>query len=181
MSMKGFTLVETMVAIAVVAITIIGPLYALQQGVVASYAARDKLVASALAQEGLEFVYGVRSNNYLYNTANPSSPRSWFYGVDGTDGSPNCTVSRQCTVDTINIGGVPVRECTGACTPLNLATTGLYSHNPVNATNSATRFTRTVTVTPISSREMKVSVTVTWTTAKIPYSITLTESMQNWL
>lgn len=180
MSTKGFTLVETMVAIAVVAITIIGPLYALQQGVVASYAARDKLVASALAQEGLEFVYGVRNNNYLYNTAN-AVPRSWFYGLDGTDGSPNCTVSRQCTVDTINIGGVPVRECTGSCTPLNLSTTGLYSHNAPNASNVATRFTRTVTLTSISSREMQVSVRVSWTTAKIPYSITISENMQNWL
>ena len=178
MTSRGFTLVETMVAIAIVAITIIGPLYALQQGVVASYAARDRLVASALAQEGLEFVRGVRDSNYLYNLALPASPHSWFYGMDGTDGSPNCTVSAKCTVDTTrNL----VTLCSGSCPALNISSTDLYNHAPVSSSNTASRFTRTVTITPINSREMQVSVTMSWVTAKIPYTMTISEHMQNWL
>lgn len=178
MTPRGFSLVETMVAIAIVAITIIGPLYALQQGVVASYAARDRLVASALAQEGLEFVHGVRDNNYLYNLALPATPRSWFYGLDGTDGSPNCTVGAKCTVDMVT---KLVTLCSGSCPVLNLASTGLYNHAPVSGSNIATRFTRTVTITPISAREMQVSVTISWVTSKIPYTMTISANMQNWL
>lgn len=178
MTSRGFTLIETMVAIAVVTITIIGPLYALQQGVVASYAARDRLVASALAQEGLEFVRGTRDSNYLYNLALPPSPHSWFYGLDGTDNSPNCTAAAKCTVDTTrNL----VSLCSGACLPLNLSSAGLYNHAPTSSTNIATRFTRTVTITSINSREMQVSVTVSWVTSKIPYTMTVSSIMQNWL
>src|SRR4051812_12452334 len=93
---KGFTLVETLVAILILTIAITGP-YTLVQGVLrSSYIARDELVASALAQEAMEYVRYIRDSNYIY-TAHGGTGRGWLYGLDGSTG-PNC-YTYACTVD----------------------------------------------------------------------------------
>ena len=176
--MRGFTLVETMVAVSIVTISIVGPLYSLQKGVVASYTARDRLIASSLAQEGIEYAHSVRDANYLYNIANPGSLRSWFYGLDGTGGSVNCTAGVSCIVDATQSTAT---VCSGTCPPMRLSSTGLYNQGAVSGTNSTTRFTRVVKLTSLNAHEMKVTVTVTWVTGSVSYSVDLSETMQDWL
>ena len=175
---RGFTLVETMVAVAIVGIAIVGPLYTVQKGVVAAYVARDRLVASSLAQEGAEYVHAIRDNNFLYNIANPGSPRSWLYGLNGAGGSTDCTGTYGCRVDPPQN---TVTVCTATCSPLNLSSAGIYNHQALSGGNVATKFTRTVTLTAVSTTEAKVTVTVTWVTVGVPYSVTVTENLQNWL
>ena len=179
---RGFTLIETMVAISILTIAIIGPMFALQQGVVSSYTARDRLVASNLAQDGVEFVRAVRDSNYLYNIANPTSPRSWFYRLDGTNGSIDCTGSNKCAVDGYNSRAVIL--CSNTCPKLKLystGSTGFYNQGAESSSNPVTGFTRTVQLSQVSPTEMKVSVTVNWTTGGIPYSIEIVEHLQDWL
>ena len=94
---RGFTLVETLVAITIIALAIVGPLYAVQQSLNVSRVSRDQLVASALAQEAVEYVRSIRDGNYLYNLRTGAA-RSWLYGIDGTAGSTNCSIAR-CVVD----------------------------------------------------------------------------------
>lgn len=181
---RGFTLVETMVAVAVVTIATIGPLYAVQKGVTASYVSRDRLIASSLAQEGIEYVHGIRDGNYLYNLANPvATPLSWLYGIDGTGGSQNCTTGATCTIDTTLTPTTAVVLCPvspGVCPPLRLTSSYLYKQT-ASTSDVVTRFTRTVKLTSVSAREMKVTVTVSWITARVPYSVTVVEILQNWL
>lgn len=93
---KGFTLVETLVAITVLALALVGPFSAVENSLFGSYVARDQLVAAALAQEGVEYIRSIRDNNYL-------NGRSW---VDGFNGYSQCysssigvTPSGTCTVD----------------------------------------------------------------------------------
>lgn len=177
-SLKGFTLVETMVAIAILTLSIVGPMYVIQQGVVGSYTARDRLIASGLAQEGVEFTHSLRDSNYLYNIAHPSAPRSWFYGMDGTNSTVDCTTGASCAID---VYYNTVTLCTGTCAPLRLSSTGLYNQNPVSATNAVTRFTRSLKLTRVNDHEMMISVVVTWTTGRKTYNFTVSEDLQNWL
>lgn len=178
MHQRGFTLVETMVAIAIITIAIVGPMHAVQQGVIASYVARDRLIASSLAQEGVEYVHAIRDGNFLYNLANPGAPRSWLYGVDGTGGSSNCGGSAKCILDpTQNT----VSVCSGTCAPLKVSTIGVYNQTAANASNVATRFTRSVTLTTISATETKVTVSVSWITARVTYTVSVSETLVNWL
>jgi len=71
---KGFTLVETLVAITILTFAISGSFVAANSALVAANIARDRLTASHLAQEGIEYVRQQRDNAYLaaYQT-NPST------------------------------------------------------------------------------------------------------------
>jgi type II secretory pathway pseudopilin PulG len=61
----GFTLVETLVAITVLLVAIVGPMTIAAQGLQASFFAREETTAVYLAQEGIEAVERARDNGAL--------------------------------------------------------------------------------------------------------------------
>jgi prepilin-type N-terminal cleavage/methylation domain-containing protein len=168
---KGFTLVETLVAISILMISIVGPFYSIYKAVQATYIARDQLIATELAQEGIEYVRNTRDQAFLTNLAAPGSV-PWTYGLDPCIGGIGCTVDAG--VDPI----LGATACSGKCDFLYLSGTGFYNQKKVG---TATRFTRTVRVNVISSNEMVVTVTVSWYNLQIPYTVTLSEHLYNWL
>lgn len=174
LSMRGFTLVETLVAITVVVTAMVGPLYAVQQSLNASRTAREQLIASSLAQEGVEYVRGIRDSNYLYVLQNTGSTRSWLFGVDGTGGSVNC-ITAPCVVD-------PIQDTKSrTILPLSLDPSGLY-YQPVSSV-TPTPYTRTVQLAAVSGNttEMLLTVTVTWTSKGQQRNVTIREYLHNWL
>lgn len=62
---KGFTLVETLVAIAVLLIVIVGPMGIAQKGIQNAYYANEQVTAVFLAQEAIEAVRMYRDNQAL--------------------------------------------------------------------------------------------------------------------
>jgi prepilin-type N-terminal cleavage/methylation domain-containing protein len=162
---RGFTLVETLVAIAILTIAIVGPYTAAQHALIAALAARDQLVASELAEEGVEYVVSVRDGNYFTH-------QSWLTGLETCTPGP-------CVVD-------PTDNTTSSVIlPLTLDPTGLYSQRPVTGTNLATPFTRTVSVTSVpvgatTPTEVLVTVTVSWDTRGTPLHATILEHLTNW-
>lgn len=175
----GFTLVETLIAVSIVTFSIVGPLHVVQGILQASFTARDQLLASALAQEGMEYVHSVRDANYLYNLHN-SGTRQWLYGVDGStyggSPSPDC-YTNACVVD---VGQQTVASCgNSTCTgrPLYLSASNLYTQV---TTGVQTRFTRKVQLINVSPTETAVVVTVSWT-GHGSYSVVLRENLRNWL
>ena len=189
---SGFTLVETLVAVAILATSIVGPFVAIQTALKASFSARDQLVATMLAQEGIEYVRGVRDSNYLYNIKNPTlPPRSWLSGVDNSAGSavdcvdtvPTDGTPRRCTLDPTSM--TPVAQCAsggaGDCNRLNyVPTLRIYTQaTPSGYVPSA--FTRTLTLSPVGTSEMQVTVVVTFTSNRQSYAVTLTERLAHWL
>lgn len=167
-----------MVAIAVLAIALVGPYSAVETALNASYVARDELIASSLAQEGMEYVRSVRDNNYL-------NGRNWLdalssYSCYGANPGSYCTVdptlgdvhtAASAITSYASLANVPV---------LKVTSTGLYNHQTL-AGNTNTRFKRTVQITTISATEVKVTVVVSWTSAHQTYSATVTDNLQNWL
>ena len=170
----GFTLVETLVAVAILTIALSGPFFAIQQSLVASYVARDNLIAASLAQEAIEFIRSIRDDNYLYNLAHPGSPRSWLYGLDGS-GGVDCQEPKMCAVDP---GQNETDECAGTCAPLYESSGHVYNQQE---SGTVTRFTRSVSVEMISDHEALVTVSLTWKTGHLNESITLTTTLQDWL
>ena len=192
---RGFTIVETLVAIAIILIAIIGPFTTIERALIASYIARDELIGNSLAQEGVEYVQGVRDDDYLYDSHTGASVT--FLG--GLNGMPNgIHVTRDCFNNTCTVdplyAAAPVTVCptSSTCPPLNLSAQGNYTQ--VN-TGVPSRFTRSInlcymeysggnsTCNPAGpvSNEVQLTVTVTWITEGQPYKTVITEYLQNWL
>jgi Tfp pilus assembly protein PilV len=62
---KGFTLVETLVAISIFTVSILGMLSVLASGISDTNSAKQKIVATYLAQEGIEYTRNQRDTAVL--------------------------------------------------------------------------------------------------------------------
>lgn len=183
--MRGFTLVETLVAVSLLAITIVLPYYAIQRSLVATYTARDELIASALAQEAVEYVRALRDTNYLYNSDQGNIPRSWLYGVDGSSGSVNCR-NNKCTLDPTKTTAIAACPTASGCTSrLYLSTTNLYNQA---SSGTQTKFIRYFQLSCLdgtscdlsNARDVRVTATVTWNYHGTQ-TVTVTDVLSNWL
>ena len=166
----GFTLVETLVAISLLAIAIVAPMSLTTQSLVGAYYARDQVTAFFLAQEAIEGVRSVRDSNVL--TTALGTPTDLMSGIPAS-GAPF-------TVDAHTVP-VTMTVCSGTCPPIQ--TDGeLYGYQ--NGW-SDTNFTRSVTATYVpstSNNEIKISVTVVWQTAALQQrTFTLSENLYRWL
>jgi prepilin-type N-terminal cleavage/methylation domain-containing protein len=72
---KGFTLVETLIAISIFSMSIVTMMSVLGTGISDTNYAKTKIIATYLAQEGIEHARNIRDNYVLYASINPS--RTW--------------------------------------------------------------------------------------------------------
>ncbi len=70
---NGFTLVETLVAVSIFTVSILGLLEVVSQGIASTNYAQMKIAATYLAQEGIECLRNTRDNYVLY----PDSTHDW--------------------------------------------------------------------------------------------------------
>ena len=90
---KGFTIIETLVAISILMIAIAGPLTIANQAITSAITAKNQMIASNLAQETIEYINNIKDNNIVGNN-------DWLHGVDdlstaydGNAGTVSCTGS----------------------------------------------------------------------------------------
>lgn len=162
---KGFTLVEAMVAIAILSISITGPLIIAQKGVASAIYSRDQVTAFYLAQEAVEYIRNVRDSN-----PNKTVPLSWPLSLD------RC--AQACAIDARfapfdesgNLNASSVFAVTPGSEPFISIdkSSGLYGYTAVSGwTPTPTLFKRTISVsvpTNGTDRELLVSVKVSWNT-----------------
>ncbi len=189
---RSFTLVETLVAITIIMIVILGPFDTLQNAANAAFIARDQLIANSLAQEGVEYVRSKRDNNYLSRRKNNISTPDFLGGLDGTTNGTftvDC-ISNNCTVDPIANSAAICSGTGGACTPLYISSAAPYSFTQTSSGATQSIFTRSIricymqsdnTCTTTLSNEARLTVTMSWTTEGKPQSSVITEYLQNWL
>ncbi len=171
-SNRGFTLVETLVAIFVLMIAIIAPMSIASQALSTARHAKDQVTASYLAQEGVELVRNIRDNNVLSST-----PIIWNEGSLGVSalGSETHCYSVNCK---INPKDLSISDCSGnVCEALSIDTNGIYGYS-----GTPTPFSRKIFLKMVSSNEISVSSTVSWTSggSGISSTITLTDTLFNW-
>ena len=63
----GFTLVETLVAVSIFSISILGMMSVLGSSIANTNYAKRKIIATYLAQEGIEYIRNMRDTAVLYN------------------------------------------------------------------------------------------------------------------
>lgn len=166
---RGFTLVETIVALALIITAAMGPMTLAARGIFNAKFSKSKLIALNLAQEGAEIIRHMRDNNVLAGF-------DWRGSVGPCPA--NCTRlpdgSYQPDVFTIASGSTPPLD---AGVPLRFDTTsGLYSQS----FGSPTLFTRMITISTPALDQMRVRTRITWTESSLPRQVELTEVLYNW-
>src|SRR3989344_1350358 len=160
---KGFSLLETTIAIAILVAAIIGPMALSSQSIRSASVAKNTITASNLAQEGLELVKNIRLNNRL------SDPKkNWMNGL-ATCGSAN-----GCFIDPKDL---TVGACSANCAPLQFDDTlDLYNYD----SGLDTMFVRIIRTSDVGSDEVKVSSSVRWSDRFGNHDFTLSTSMLDW-
>ena len=173
---RGFTLIETLIAISVLMIAVIAPMTLATDSLAAAYYARDQIIASNLAQEGIEVVRSVRDGNIL--TIAEGGNTTIFNGIPSTNGQPF-------TVDALMPASQAMQLCPQAvCLPLQTNGTEYSQNYAAQSGWTSTIFTRTVTAKLINSNpnELRISVTVSWIEGAYQQrSVTLDEDLYQWI
>lgn len=169
---RGFTLLETLVAIFILVLSITGPMVFSQSGLRASFQARDQITAFFLAQDAIETIKNIRDDN----------------GIDGEDwlsglvGSGLCDGNTPCMIDTTE--EIPsVSACSsGSCPSLNIVSDTqktIYTYTG----GDTSRFVRTIYMDQIKDDEVAIVVEVEWdnVTQGSRNRIVVQENIFNWI
>lgn len=161
---KGFSLVETLIAIAILLVAVVGPIGLIGNALHNLYYARDEMVAINLAQEGIEVIREIRDSNMLASSAGVPA---WDAGIGAGEYIVSAASASPLTSD--SYGAV--------AQAVNLDAQGFY----VQDAGITTQFKRLVTITTITSgSEIKVTSKVTWTTGGQTGTISVSENLFKW-
>ncbi len=166
---KGFTIVETLVAVAILVTAVIGTTSAVQSAISSYLFSKDQITAFYLAQEAFEQIRNIRDENHLNN-------RNWLTGLAET-GSDPCYFGQPCRVDVLNRTTSPA-ACSGTCSLLRQeVATGFFSYDPLWP---ETNFRRTIVLSSINPNEIAVTVTVNWGKGVVSRQFKARENLLNW-
>ena len=167
---RGFTLIETFVAISILMLALVGPLSLAQQSLSSATSSADQITAFFLAQDAFEYIRNVRDSNL-------KNGDDWLTGF--TTG--NC-LDRTCRIDTSDdaVMSSAVQACSGStCLLLYNQSLNAYSHK-TSAGWVDSRFSREIFIDVIdSSREVIVTVTVSWSEGGESDEFTASQSFFN--
>lgn len=169
---RGFTLIETLVAVLILATAIAGPLSIAARALNTSVVAKDQITAFFLAGDAVEYVRFVRDTNRLLGA-------DWLLGTGGTGAGTDltpCQAASGCYVDTTgntyvdangNTPSVPVTcDASAGCLLMNYdSTNSRFTYANVSAAApivGRSLFTRTITLNSISAAEQQLTVVVSW-------------------
>lgn len=176
----GFTLVETLVAISILSLSILGTFTAVQHSLQTSGFAKDQITAFYLVQEGMEYVRNMRDQNALASIAsvnNGGGPVNWLTGLSASAPDP-CYFGKTCRIDSPNATLATCSGGWGSCPNLlQDPTSGLFGYTG-GWTDS--RFRREMQITQVSANEVKVTISIAWTSANFSKNFQVTESLFNW-
>lgn len=155
-SHRGFTLLETIVALTVITAAMAGPISLATRGILSAKFAKNRLVAANLAQEGLELVRKLRDDNIL-------AKRAWDFGIGVGDWQSE-------------VRGPPALSVYSGAVLLRDVTSGVYNY----LSGTDTLFRRRITITKPVANQMAVVSEVSWTEGGIARTMILQEILYNW-
>lgn len=170
-SQKGFTILETMVAITLLITALVAPMTIAARGLQSAFYAKEHLTAVYLAQEAVEII---RMHRDQYALANKGTSADDWYGHYFVGAGSACASPAGCDVDAREMDAFV--DCALASCRLQydanaLGTAikrGMYTHQPT-ATGVDSLFTRVVKLAPSTgtngNNEVSVTVEVSWQTS----------------
>mgnify|MGYP007122130463 CR=1 FL=1 len=160
-------MIETLIAVAILMISIAGPLTIAQKGLTAAVYARDQVTASFLAQDAMEYMKNMRDYNVKAGVGGVN-PLGWLTGFIF------CSPSNPCAVDTYDGGFSQPGTESGF----------LLYHDGEGYRKQGTlksQFTRKFYIEPVGfgESEVKAVVTVSWKNGTVENVVTLENQFFN--
>ena len=173
---KGFSLLEVLVAIAVITVGLVGVIGLIAYTISISRVSPDKVIATNLAQEGIEVIRNIRDTNWLEgddfdeDIGGPGMGNRWRGTVDYN--------SAFITKPPGSAAWISVDDCiaAGEDCRLKINASGVYSH--VGGTD--TSFYRLILTDKMTPDSLKVVSQVGWTDRSGPHTITLEDHLYDW-
>lgn len=168
---KGFTLVETLVAITILVLVVVGTSSAIQVGISSYIFSKDQIIAFYLAQEGFEQIRNIRDENRLNNA-------DWLLGI-ARPGDP-CEFGDVCGANPLAQGSDPyLISCpsSGDCLLEQEDTSGFFGHG---FGWSDSIFTREIVLSQINSNEISIEVVVSWSKGIVEREFRAKENLLNY-
>jgi len=162
MMKRGFTLLEVILAIFVLTIAVSGAFALISQTFVLASLVQSKLIASYLAQEGIEIVKNIRDTNWLTQRTDPDI--LWNDGLDEGDWQIDYKGQR------LDYGAY------GNFLNIDIDSEGFYSYS----VGSQTPFKRKISITKLDDSNIKVVVEVAWQERNRNYHVKALEKLSNW-
>ena len=187
---RGFTLIETLIAVLILTTAVAGPLTIASKGLTATLVAKDQISAFYLAQDAVEYVHFLRDSACLAAGPQPSGGcpvGTWLSGLvncTSADGSKSCyfdSLEHNPQLPATCVTGCPVMQYDGSSHSFN------YNPDTANAPFTPQRYVRTVTMqndptgvaTPID--EAILTVTMTWSDmGGITHTAVVRENLFRW-
>ncbi len=176
---SGFTIVETLVALAIFSSSIVFLIVVASGGVSNTTLAKSRLTASYLAQEGVETVRNIRDTSVI---SDPSGA-GWDIFLSNIN---TCSGTAGCNIDPSTLD---VCACTGStCNIPYSETSGYFGYDQSDACDLpsgsvASPFTRTIFVLPINETladDVLVTSKVTWYEGLSEQTITYQNILMDW-
>lgn len=178
-SNQGFTIVETLVALAIFSSSIVFLIVVSSGGVSNTTLAKSRLTASYLAQEGVEAVRNIRDTSVI---ADPSG-EGWSTFISSTS---SCTGTQGCNIDPSSLD---ICACTGStCNIPYSEASGYFGYDQSHACDLpsgsiASPFTRTIFILQIpetAANDVLVTSKVTWYQGVSEQTITYQNILMDW-
>ncbi len=166
---KGFTLIEMLISLLIVAIGVLGVYAAVAKYSRNTQQEKDSLVAAYLCEEGIEIVKNIRDTNWV------SGATSWKLGLVSSQGM-DCTAG--CEAD---FSGALSAWTTGTYLYLDNSSggTGLYRYiSSPDVGDVKTSYQRKIVIAEIGDDELDITVTVYWDNQT--KSLVAKENIYNW-
>jgi len=159
---RGFTLIETMVAISILLMSMTSPIIIAKQGMVSARQARNSITAFYMAQDAIEYIKNVRDSNFL-------NGQSWL-----TNFGP--CIDNFCQVDTLDddfTTAFSSCDAINGCPVINKLTdiNGNFTFYDYNTDYPSSGFVRNVKIVTINSDEVRVEVKILWDKEKRNFSV----------
>ena len=167
----GFSLVETLVAIAILLIVIAGPMAISSRTAKSSSFASEQVQAFFLAQEGVELAQKAKDQFFLEHFADEVvNDQPWAEFSDEFGNYEECYSSEGCGLEWGSVDGelAPPVDCTGTACRLyknDSAGRSQFTYNTI--ANGETPFTRKIYFTANGNSDVKIKSVVTWRTGSI--------------
>jgi type II secretory pathway pseudopilin PulG len=185
---KAFTVVEALVAIAILLVVITAAFSMAQASLQSSIYAKQRITAYYLAQEAIEYIRNFRDNNGLQALFDRQAEIHWLTGYGNWDNNDPCSLdstTHECRIDVMDMlyGGQAPAQCGGGCGEMFVdLDTGLMQYTITNEGAISSGYSREIKLSSVQGNPYEVLVTVNiyWNQGSVPKSLTVQDTITNW-